>query len=260
MSKTIEKWDKAADGFQKTFESGGSDYSRRLMDFITGACGISAGSRVLDIGCGVGKYGVYLARLGVAVTLTDISPKMLEHARRNLAATGGSYRTLCGDWDAFDLGEPELAGGFDLSMATMSPAIHDLPSVRKMSAVTKGVCLVANFVSWNDHSAELYRAALGLTAQEDESLGAACDELCGFVREAGFVPRVRREPYCWADMRSPEESVRRFIERSLGGAADESRREILLERARAMANAEGLVCDSVNTEVAWVYWNTEERK
>lgn len=261
LDNSVQKWDKAADGFQKSFESGGNDYSERLMDFITGSCGVRAGSRVLDIGCGVGKYGVYLSRLGADVTLTDISPRMLEHARRNLEAVGGKYRTLCGDWCSFDLECPELSHGFDLSMATMSPAISDLDSVRRMSSVTRGICLVTNFLSWEDLSARRYFAALGreYDAQNDK-LRLDCEALSDCVLKAGFEPRFRYEPYCWEDMRTAEDSAARFIERSLGGSADDKTRELILAAAKDSVNENGLVCDRVNTEVVWMYWDTREAK
>ena len=38
-----------------------------------------------SIGCGVGKYGAYLAGLGCDVTLTDISENMIAHACENMA-------------------------------------------------------------------------------------------------------------------------------------------------------------------------------
>lgn len=260
MDKTVQKWDKAADGFQKNFESGGSAYNQRLLDFITGTCGVRAGSRVLDIGCGVGKYGVYLARLGAEVTLTDISPKMLEHARHNLEAVGGRFCTLCGDWDSFEPDLPELRCGFDLSMATMSPAIHDLESVRKMSAVTRGLCLVTNFSSWDDLSARRYYSALGREqSAQSEKLRLVCESLADCVREAGFKPHFRYEPYCWEDLRSAEDSAGRFIDRELGGSADENERTLILAAARESADENGLVCDRVNTGVVWMYWNAKEK-
>lgn len=105
------------------------------------------GSRVIDIGCGVGKYGVYFARMGCDVTLTDISPKMLEFAEKNLAATGGSWRTLCGDWRDIPLDNPALKPKFDVAISTMSPAVTDTETVAKMSTVTDGWCLLTQFIN-----------------------------------------------------------------------------------------------------------------
>ena len=80
MDDTSEKWDARAGQYQESFENGANDYNRRLLDFLDARCGLGAGLRVLDIGCGVGKYGAMLLRLGCVVTLTDISPEMLRLA------------------------------------------------------------------------------------------------------------------------------------------------------------------------------------
>ncbi|VBB46265.1 SAM-dependent methyltransferase [uncultured Desulfatiglans sp.] len=44
--------------------------------------------RVLDVACGDGRNGIFLARLGVQVTLCDVSKGMLEKARRSAAEAG----------------------------------------------------------------------------------------------------------------------------------------------------------------------------
>ena len=82
----IKSWDEAAADYQRVFRMGLNDYNRQLLEFFTSAGLLHPGCSVLDIGCGVGKYGTYFAELGCGVTLTDISPAMLAHAARNMAA------------------------------------------------------------------------------------------------------------------------------------------------------------------------------
>ncbi len=45
------------------------------------------GSAVLEMNCGTGEDALWLARRGVQVLATDVSPAMLEAARKKLAAT-----------------------------------------------------------------------------------------------------------------------------------------------------------------------------
>ena len=45
------------------------------------ANGLQAGARVLDFGCGTGRHGIEMAKLGFQMTLTDRSDHMLEIAR-----------------------------------------------------------------------------------------------------------------------------------------------------------------------------------
>ena len=122
-TNTAGRWDNEAKYYQKTYALE-NDYNRLLLDFLRTECGLAPGCRVIDIGCGVGKYGASFAKMGCDVTLTDISPAMLEYAGENMRRAGGkSWRTLCCDWNAVSTDIPELCSGFDLAVSTMSPAI-----------------------------------------------------------------------------------------------------------------------------------------
>ncbi|MCR5087986.1 MAG: class I SAM-dependent methyltransferase [Oscillospiraceae bacterium] len=92
MSEII-KWDQAADDYQRVYLLGLSEYNTSLLLFWREQGMIWPGSKVLDIGCGVGRYGAYLAELGCELTLTDISGEMLRRAREiwQLSGRHGRY-------------------------------------------------------------------------------------------------------------------------------------------------------------------------
>ncbi|MFE4663534.1 class I SAM-dependent methyltransferase [Streptomyces sp. NPDC056716] len=75
-----------------------------LLDF-------PAGARVLDLCCGPGVFTVPLARRGYAVTGVDLSPAMLERARK-LAADAGVGVTYV----RADAREFTAPGGFDVAL------------------------------------------------------------------------------------------------------------------------------------------------
>ncbi len=85
----------------------------RLVEHLAGRVGIRANDRVLDVGCGYGASGRWLAsRLGCHVTGVTISEKQARHARRRSRRDGLSEATtvLRGDVaelpferDAFDV-------------------------------------------------------------------------------------------------------------------------------------------------------------
>ncbi|MEJ7786111.1 MAG: class I SAM-dependent methyltransferase [Solirubrobacteraceae bacterium] len=58
-------------------------------DAILAAAGISAGTRVLDLGCGQGDLTLNLLARGATVTSIDLSPGMLELARQRVSLYGG---------------------------------------------------------------------------------------------------------------------------------------------------------------------------
>jgi SAM-dependent methyltransferase len=69
---------------------------------------VDAGTRVLDVGCGVGRWSRLLAARGAEVTGVDLSPTMIGEARRRAAAAGleGRCRFLVQDSAALDAGGP----------------------------------------------------------------------------------------------------------------------------------------------------------
>ena len=50
------------------------------------------GARILEINCGTGNDAVFLARSGMHVTATDISPMMIEETKRKAGSTAGRRR------------------------------------------------------------------------------------------------------------------------------------------------------------------------
>lgn len=115
-----EKWNSVSDDYQTVFELGINEYNASLIQFWMENGMITPGCRVIDIGCGVGKYGTYLAKLGCDVTLTDISDKMIECVKKNMAPFKTPWTAFRCDFDEVTGAEEELSGKFDLAH------IHDV--------------------------------------------------------------------------------------------------------------------------------------
>ncbi|MCP4423077.1 MAG: methyltransferase domain-containing protein [Chloroflexi bacterium] len=60
------------------------------IDFILSRLALSAGARILDVGCGFGRHSVELARRGFAVTGADPSAAMIAAARERARETAVS--------------------------------------------------------------------------------------------------------------------------------------------------------------------------
>jgi SAM-dependent methyltransferase len=71
-------WSEAASGWAELWGGFAAPAWARLID----ACGIVAGTRVLDVGCGSGEFLAELAALGAVATGVDPAPAMVALARR----------------------------------------------------------------------------------------------------------------------------------------------------------------------------------
>lgn len=255
--ETREKWDASAQDYQHTFRLGQNDYNKAIFDFWRRKGMFSPGCRVLDIGCGVGKYGVMFAAEGCDVTLTDISPVMLAHAEENLAGFSIPHRCFACDFNEVHGDEPAFRDGFDFSISTMSPAIHDAASIQRMSGMTRGFCFLTRFFSWSQPDRDMLMKKLGVEAQARFSgLKEDCDSLLGAIREAGYSPDVLVTDYNWHDERSIDEMCS-YMRRNYSEAMENISDDALRAAVESMCT-ENVFFDRVYTKVVWIYWNTKE--
>ena len=85
----------------------------------------TGGRSVLDVGCGVGRWSLRMARHGATVTGADISPTMIGEARRRAVQMGLSGRC---QFHVCDLAELNLGAQYDLILGvTVLQHILDLP-------------------------------------------------------------------------------------------------------------------------------------
>ena len=101
------------DGLAAVCSYGMPGFYNRMIHFsqhlaLAPWCRVSPGTRVLDVGCGVGRWSRLLASRGAIVTGIDLSPTMIEEARRRAARAGlaSRCRFLVQDLAHLDAGEP----------------------------------------------------------------------------------------------------------------------------------------------------------
>lgn len=94
---------------------------------------VTAGTRVLDIGCGVGRWSTLLAARGAQVTGVDLSPTMIAQAQRRAAQhrLGERCRFL-----VQDLAQLDVDGAFDLVLG-VTVLQHILDTAALQTAVQR---------------------------------------------------------------------------------------------------------------------------
>ncbi|MEM6546112.1 MAG: class I SAM-dependent methyltransferase [Pseudomonadota bacterium] len=166
-----------------------------------------AGARVLDLGAGTGLLAGMLAakRPDLQLTLTDVSPGMLDRARERFAALGGAEPVFA----AGDYTEALPQGPFDAVMSALS--IHHVADAEKQALfrriraalVPGGVFVNAEQVAGATAGEEArldaeWEAAARRLGADDGMIGparermahdqcATLDEQLAWLREAGFA-------------------------------------------------------------------------
>lgn len=112
-----------------------------LVDFA----GVKAGQAVLDVACGTGVVSVTAARRGAKVRGLDLSPVLLEEAKKNAAIAGVSIDFREGDVEAL----PYQDGEFDVVLSQFGHMFAPRPDVaiREMVRVLKPGGRIA-FSTW----------------------------------------------------------------------------------------------------------------
>jgi SAM-dependent methyltransferase len=98
-------YDTVAESYAKKFfdELSRKQFDRELLERFAHEC---PRGRVLDVGCGPGHVGRFLGALNVAVTGIDLSPSMVDVARR----LNEGMRFVVGDMRQLDCRDGEIAG------------------------------------------------------------------------------------------------------------------------------------------------------
>jgi SAM-dependent methyltransferase len=144
-----------ADGYDSQFTR--TTIGSLMRNAVWQRCALrfAPGSRVLEMNCGTGEDALWLARRGVQVLATDVSPAMLQVAQQKLTdtAAGGSVRFQRLAWEELDtLDENPFDGALsnfgglncvgDLKMAARALAGKLRPGATAM------LCIMGPIVPW----------------------------------------------------------------------------------------------------------------
>ena len=133
MIESIRKrWNERAkryDAWYKTFEGAVEHYVD--WELLKGYLPKNRDAKILDAAGGTGRITLPLAKMGYSVTLCDISPEMLNVAKRKLLREGISDRVKILECDVCNLPFPDQSFDFVLCWDGMLEAAKELIRVTK---------------------------------------------------------------------------------------------------------------------------------
>jgi SAM-dependent methyltransferase len=141
---------------------------------------VRAGARVLDVGCGVGRWSRRLAGRGAQVTGIDLSPTMIAEARRRAAADGLGDRCR---FETQDLSDLDAGDQFDLVLG-----VTVLQHILDARALRAAVSRMADHLSPGGRMVLLEAAPTRLASHCDSSIFRARrrDEYLRLFAECGL--------------------------------------------------------------------------
>ena len=135
-----EIWDRNAAFWDERMADGNLFHKHLVGPAAERLVAIAQGERVIEFGCGNGQFSRRLAELGATVLATDVSPKLIEHARERTAtrpdiADRVTYSVL----DAADRESLSRAGGAPFDAAVCNMAIMDMIEIEPLFQTLPGM-------------------------------------------------------------------------------------------------------------------------
>lgn len=250
----IEFWDKKARHFQLNMENVNEGEKADVMTYLKKEGMIFDGGKVLDIGCGTGKYAVEFLKENMHVFAVDISPKMLEYASANLKAVGGEFDVFLGDWKDISKLLLDKNEKFDFVFASNSPAVKTLEDIQYMCYLSKKYCFINKFTKRVDTLKNTFSQYLG----RDYSSGKKSEyhEIINHIKSLGYIPSCEFSNYKKVGIMSVEEAVEDYImHQNLDkNEITDSEKTSLLEFAESISDENKTLKNEMITENIWIKW------
>lgn len=187
-----KSWDSRAKMFNHS-QKHGINSSKKVTDILYKK-GLLLDSDVLDIGGGTGRYAIPFSKHAKEVILTDISPQMLEHAKKNAVNEKcHNIKFVQTDWYDTNLTALNWEKRFDLVFASMCPAVRSKEGINKISSASKGWCIINQLVEMKDSLTEHVMKSLNIAPSpfDPHNDREAVQAFFNLLWADGFTPEIQ---------------------------------------------------------------------
>ena len=212
------------------------------------------GSKILDVGCGGGRFSFALEAMGADVTATDFSPEMIRMATEAGQSRSSKVQFSVDDWHTINLKVKNWDKKFDLVLANMTPAVVSADTFLKLIEASRNwVLLVKPTRRVNSVLDELN----GLVKAErdtkslDDTLAYAFD----LAWLTGGQPKLEYEDEVWEMDLPLEKAVEEYTYRiDSMYELSENDKSVIREYLKSIVDQNGNVHETTNTTIAAMYW------
>lgn len=255
VDASIEMWDSMAGQFSNfelpTWEND------HLMKLISDKNLIDSNSRVLDVGCGAGKFSFALSKSVKYVTGIDLSPKMIEKAKEKKHELKiNNVDFFIENWHDSNLDALGYKDKFDLVIANMTPAIRNSDTFLKLSEASKGFCILVKPIRRTDPVSDSIREMLKLERKMESS---DMEMLYAFniLWLQGKLPEMYYEHEVWNLKKNMDEAYKLYANRMKSYRALTDREELKIKEYLESLSDDGFIEEKVETVKATLMWKVK---
>lgn len=257
LKASVEMWNSMASQFSQ-YETP-TPMNSSLLKLIEEKKIIDKESRILDVGCGTGKYSFALAKRSKHVIGMDLSPRMIQKALEKKKETKADNVDFhIGDWHTAQI---ETLGykSFDLVIAHMTPAVRNYETFMKLSEAGKGYCIMSKPTKRIDPVSDKIRDILHI---KEKQASADLDFMYALeiLSQQGIRPALHYEEETWDLSKSLSVAFRLYKNRMKSYRKLRKDDEIRIYDYLESISQHGFVKEKVTTTVATMVWNVNQIK
>ncbi|MEW5804380.1 MAG: methyltransferase domain-containing protein [bacterium] len=142
-----QRWDKLSKDFSQRWKPTKEDPMRdEMISLLKERNILREGMKILDLGCGTGRFAIPFAQAGALVTAVDVSEGMLRYLEEETPKDVASRITPVKlDWHGADIDRLGFRSAFDLSFGHMTPAITGPETFLKFLSTSRQWCVMATW-------------------------------------------------------------------------------------------------------------------
>ncbi|MCC3867099.1 class I SAM-dependent methyltransferase [Terrisporobacter mayombei] len=247
----INLWDEKADHFGNyTIPTMENDKFIKLLKYENL---INDDFKVLDVGCGGGKYTLALSRECRHIYGMDLSPKMIDYANENKRKFNiNNAYFICEDWHELNMKKSNLYKKFDLVFASMTPAIQSASTLEKMNEASKKYCVLRSNIKRKESVYDKLGKIFNILDNE-QNLNFLYTLNMLFLQ--GYMPKINYEEKRWLYKEPLEKACRTYIKRiKIIRRINEDEEKKIIQILKDISH-NGYIEEEINSTIATLIWS-----